>query len=264
MHRAIICVTLWWFRAEALRCLAGGKMPSMSKAVYNVVRRLRNQYTNWLEEQRMQQVQKAKESQKSKAFAHSCNCLQCFLLLINSGLGLPFGVLSLKDVESIIFALIIRSPDQHKIRACWPSAGKKSQLHQAWISSLPLLAQAKVFKTTHPGEAYRSAGRACTHFWGADVMGTGKTLHPTLVFWNLLNRTEKLTVPQRQIVEWKCPALAGRFSDGGCFQHLSWRGLPRTAEDSLDYQQKGCPFAVSLLNRSASLVQNQDASMPLV
>jgi len=34
-----------------------------------------------------------------------------------------------------------------------------------------------------------------------------------------------------------------RFSDGGCFQHLSWRGLPRTAEDSLDYQQKGCPFA---------------------
>ena len=54
----------------------------------------------------MQQVQKAKESQKSRAFAHSCNCLQCFLLLINSGLGLPFGVLSLKDVR-IIFTRII-------------------------------------------------------------------------------------------------------------------------------------------------------------
>lgn len=65
-------------------------------------------------------------------------------------------------------------------------------MNQAWITSLSLLAQAEVFKTTRPGEVYRSAGRACTHFWGAQVMGTGKTLHPTFVFWNLLNRAENL------------------------------------------------------------------------
>ncbi|CAE7212333.1 CPK4, partial [Symbiodinium pilosum] len=39
--------------------------------------------------------------------------------------------------------------------------------------------------------------------------------------------------------------LKDRFTDGGCFEHLTWRGLYPTAEHAANYRKKACPLSAS-------------------